>query len=64
MKEEMKTLHFDKYEIGILINSINEYRNKTIKENKDTECLDELLLKVIDAPIDKKKNKGGYIFER
>ena len=47
MKEEIKVLEFDKYELGILINALNEFRNKMIKEGKDTEYVDEILLKYL-----------------
>ena len=54
MKEEIKVLELDKYELGILINALNEFRNKMIKEGKDTEYVDEVLLRPIDAPPKKK----------
>ena len=54
MKEEIKVLELDKYELGILINALNEFRNKMIKEGKDTEYVDEDLLRAIDAPPKKK----------
>ena len=54
MKEEIKVLELDKYELGILINALNEFRNKMIKEGKDTEYVDEVLLRASDAPPKKK----------
>ncbi len=54
MKEEIKVLELDKYELGILINALNEFRNKMIKEGKDTEYVDEVLLRAIDAQPKKK----------
>ena len=54
MKEEIKVLELDKYEQGILINALNEFRNKLIKEGRETEYVDEVLLKAIDAPVKKK----------
>ena len=54
MKEEIQVLELDKYELGILINALNEFRNKMIKEGKDTEYVDEFLLRAIDAPPKKK----------
>lgn len=54
MKEEIKVLELDKYEYGILINALNELRNKLIKEGKDTEYVDEILLRAIDSPSKKK----------
>ena len=37
MKDEIKVLELDKYELGILINALNEFRNKLIQEGKETE---------------------------
>lgn len=54
MKDEIKVLELDKYELGILINALNEFRNKLIKEGKETEYVDEVLLRAIDAPLKKK----------
>ncbi len=58
MKEEIKVLELDKYELGILINALNEFRNKLIKEGKETEYVDEVLLRAIDAPPKKKFSQG------
>lgn len=61
MKDEVKVLTLDKYEIGILINALNEFRNKLIAEQRETEPVDEVLLKAIDAPS--KKKNSHKIFE-
>lgn len=53
--ENKKVIEVDKYERGIIINALNEFRNGLIKEGTSVEAVDELLLKVIDAP-NKKKN--------
>ena len=34
MKEEIKVLEMDKYEMNLLINALNEFRNIKIQENK------------------------------
>lgn len=54
MREEVKVLELDKYELGILINALNEFRNKLLQQKQDTEFVDEVLLKAIDAPPKKK----------
>ena len=54
MKENIKVLELDKYEIGILINALNEFRNQLLKQNRTTEPVDEILLKAIDAPEKKR----------
>ncbi|MDD5835944.1 MAG: hypothetical protein PUD34_01860 [bacterium] len=42
-------LALTKEEIGILINAINDFRNDKIKEEINTEPLDELLIKLVDV---------------
>ena len=53
-KDILKIIEVDKTEYGILINALNEFRNKLISEEQDTELVDEFLLKVIDAPENKR----------
>lgn len=50
MKENIRILEVDKYEYGIIINALNDLRNKLINLNKDTDAVDEVLLKTLDAP--------------
>lgn len=54
MKESFKILELDKYELGIIINALNDLRNKLIHDQKDTMVIDEVLLKVLDAPEKKR----------
>jgi len=53
-KDILKIIEVDKTEYGILINALNEFRNKLIREEQDTELIDEFLLKVLDAPENKR----------
>ena len=53
-KDILKIIEVDKTEYGILINALNEFRNKLIREEQDTELVDEFLLKVLDAPENKR----------
>lgn len=50
MRETVKVLELNKYEIGIIINALNEFRNKLLNQKEDTEPVDEVLLKALDAP--------------
>ncbi len=61
MKEEIKILELDKYEMNLLITALNEFRNKTISENGEIDHIDDLLLKLIDAP--NKKRGLHKVFE-
>ena len=46
-----RVLELDQYEHSLLIHSLNEQRNQMIEEHEPTDAVDEILLKVIDAPI-------------
>ena len=52
--EEQRVMVLDKYEFGLVINALNEFRSKLIRENKSTEVVNELLLKLLNIPIRKK----------
>lgn len=54
MKEVFKILELDKYELGIIINALNEMRNRLIAEQRETDPVDEVLLKALDAPEKKR----------
>ena len=43
-----KRFKFDDYEIRILILALNELRNQLIKEERYTDAVDELLIKLFD----------------
>lgn len=55
--EDTKILELDKYEYGIVVNALNQLRNNLIKEEESTDVINELLLKVIDAPDKSQKKK-------
>ena len=45
----MKKIKLDNFELKVVINSLNEFRNKLISEHEDSEVIDELLLKYINV---------------
>ena len=44
MNDKIK-IELDKYEVGIVLNSLLEYRNKTIQSEISTDAIDDLLVK-------------------
>ncbi len=52
--EEQRIIKLDKYEYGIVINALNEFRTKLIREKKSTEVVNELLLKLLNIPVKRK----------
>lgn len=55
MREKKYYVCFDSLERGTMINCLNEMRNRLISEGKYHDAIDDLLLKVIDAPTKKIK---------
>ena len=53
-KDILKVIEVDKVEYGIIINALNEFRNKLVREGEDTELVDEFIIKVLDAPENKR----------
>lgn len=56
-RTEKRVLTLDRYEHGVVINALNEMRNDLLEEERPTDFLDEVLLKVIDAPTKKEKRR-------
>ena len=62
--EETRTIVLDIYDYKLIINALNEFRNKKIAENVDTEIIDELIKKILNTPINRRKIRGSLAFER
>ena len=58
-KQEKRGLTLDRYEHGVVSNALNEMRNDLLEEERPTDIVDEVLLKVIDAPAKKVRFFGG-----
>ena len=41
-----------------MVNGLTDFRNDLIRDEKPTEDVDDLILKVIDAPTKKEKRKA------
>ena len=53
MKKRKFKIYISPAETSIVIQSLNRLRNTMLRENRDTGCLDELLLKVMCTPVKK-----------
>ena len=58
MKEKKYYIALDDFERRVVVNCMNEMRNKLITDGKYTDALDEVLLKVIHS----KQNKLKVIY--
>ena len=47
MSEDRVTLELDKYECGVIFHSLKDKRNQMLKEERPTDAVDDVLLKVI-----------------
>ena len=56
-RTEKRVLTLDRYEHGVVINALNEMRNDLLEEERPTDIVDEVLLKVIDATTKKEKRR-------
>lgn len=55
MKEERYHIALDKYDKNIVINALNTLRNNQVKEERPTDPVDDLIIKVSNAPQKKVK---------
>ena len=55
MKDDNRILELDKYEYGVVFSTLNDKRNELLKEQRPTDAVDDVLLKVIDAPAKKRR---------
>jgi hypothetical protein len=58
MSEEKRVIEVDSFDHRLMVNGLADFRNDLIREDKPTEDVDELLLKIIDAPTKKEKRKA------
>lgn len=55
MREKKNHLYVDSEERKLLLHSLVELKNQLIQQGRYTDCVDELIFKVINAPIKKLK---------
>ena len=56
--DEKIVVTLDDFEQRLLVSGLADFRNDLIREEKPTEDVDDLILKVIDAPTQKEKRKA------
>lgn len=58
MKEKQVFVRLTNYEQRFLVAVLNQFRNSLIDEDKATDDADDLLIKIIDAPLWKDRRKA------
>ena len=59
MREKKTHLYLDSQERSLLLHSLVELKNQLIQQGRYTDCIDELIFKVINAPT--KRMKIEYV---
>jgi len=59
MREKKTHLYVDSQERTLLLHSLVELKNQLIQQVRYTDCVDELIFKVVNAPI--KRMKIEYV---
>lgn len=59
MLEKKYYIVLDNFERRMLLNNLNDFRNKLIAEGKYTDLLDEVIIKVSNAKLKRFKVKEG-----
>lgn len=58
MADDKIVVTLDSFEQRLLVGALTDFRNELLREEKPTEDVDGLLLKVIDAPPQKERKKA------
>ena len=58
MGNEKAVVELDDFEQRLMVSGLADFRNDLIRDDKPTEDVDDLILKVIDAPTKKEKRKA------
>ena len=58
MADEKKVITLDDFEQRLMVSGLMDFRNDLLKEEKPAEDINDLILKVIDAPTKKEKRKA------
>ena len=61
MRKKKYYLAIDDYEYSIIIDSLNNLRNKLIADRRYTDAVDELIIKIAHAPFKKFKVKMSEV---
>ena len=58
MAEEKKVVTLDDFEQRLMVSGLMVFRNDLLRDEKPTEDINDLILKVIDAQTKKKKRRA------
>ena len=61
MAEEKKVVTLDDFELRLMVSGLMDFRNDLLRDEKPTEDINDLILKVIDAPTKKEKRRADRV---
>ena len=64
MRDKFNHLYLDSHERKLLIHSLVELKNQLIQQGRYTDCVDELIFKVINAPTKRMKIESLIFLKR
>lgn len=53
-----KILSLDDFEQRLMVRGLTDFRNDALRDGKPTEDVDDLILKVVDAPTKREKRRA------
>lgn len=53
--EETRVISLDKYDYKLTLNALNEFRTAKLEQGIDTEIIDKLIIRLLNAPTKNKK---------
>lgn len=56
MADDKRVVMLDDFEQRLMVNGLTDFRNDLLRAEKPTEDVDNLILKVIDAPTKKRRS--------
>lgn len=61
MRNQKRYIAIDESERRIILNALNALRNKLLAQDRYTDAVDDVLIKVVNAPIKKFKIKMAEV---
>ena len=58
MRDDKRVVTLNNYEQRLMVRGLTDFRNDALRDGKSTEDVDDLILKVIDAPPKREKRRA------
>ena len=58
MRSDKRVIVVDEFLYNLMLNGLNDFRNKLLEQDKPTEDVDKLLLMILDAPTARERRRA------